>query len=150
MRTLASLGAVVAALAVVPPVLGPGAAVAQEMQPPSGMMMAAVQGVVTQIRYVSCGSTPDTCRAILQIAPAAQGMTGPQGTMAPQPGRMGESMMGPHPVTVIIVPGTALVWQNSPIPLTRLKVGDSIACEYQTLGDMNVVTKVTLMGMGHM
>jgi hypothetical protein len=63
---------------------------------------------------------------------------------------MGGGVMGPHPVMVIVVPGTALVWQNAPLLLTRLKVGDSVACEYQMHGDMNVVTRVTLTGMGHM
>lgn len=32
--------------------------------------------------------------------------------------------------------------------LTRLKVGDTVACEYQMHGGMNVVTTVTLTGMG--
>ena len=154
MASVASMCMVALVLAVVSPVLGPHAASAQEMAPSGGMMMhgTMVEGVITQIRYASCGSTPDTCQAIIQIVPSSAGMMSGQGSMMQQPAMMGETMMSPHPVTVIIVPGTALMArnQNAPLLLTRLHVGDSVACEYRTLGGMNVVTKVALTGMGHM
>jgi hypothetical protein len=151
MASVASMVAVVVTLALLPPILSSDAAFAQAMQTQDEMMMhgTMVEGVVTQIRYVSCGSTPESCRAIIQVTPASKGMMPSPETTMEQHETMGGAMMA-HPVTVIIVPGTALVWQNSPIPLTRLKPGDTIACEYRTLGDMNVATKVTLTGMGHM
>lgn len=140
MKAIASMLAVI-----VPLILSPGAAFAQQTQPHDGMMMhgTMLKGVVTQIRYVSCGSTPQSCQAIIQVASASKG------EMMHEPTAMGGMMMA-HPVTVIIVPGTTLMWQNSSVPLTRLKVGDTVACEYVTLGGMNVVTNVTLTGMGHM
>lgn len=154
MTSVASMCMVALALAVVSPVLGPRAASAQEMAPAGGMMMhgTMVEGVITRIRYASCGSTPDTCQAIIQIAPSSKGSLSGEASMMHQPAMAGETMMGPHPVTVIIVPGTALMGQNqnAPLPLTRLRVGDTVAVEYRTLGGMNVVTKVALTGMGHM
>lgn len=153
MASVASMCMVVA-LAIVSSVLGPRAASAQEMAPSGGMMMhgTMVKGVITQIRYASCGSTPDSCQAIIQIVPSPEGMMSGQGSMMQHPAMTGETAMGPHPVTVIIVPGTALMGQNqnAPLLLTRLHVGDTVACEYHTLGGMNVVTKVALTGMGHM
>jgi invasion protein IalB len=153
MKSITSMLAVIVPLILTPVILSPGAAFAQQMQPHDEMMMmhgTMLEGVITQIRYVSCESTPQSCQAIIQVTPASKGQMSSQETMMHESTTMGGNMMMAHPVTVIIVPGTTLMWQNSSLPLTRLKVGDTVACEYVTLSGMNVVTKVTLTGMGHM
>ncbi len=55
-----------------------------------------------------------------------------------------------RPLTVIVTPGTALIWQNGPIPLTRLHSGDSVRIVYRELSNMNVALTLTMTGMGHM
>jgi len=118
------------------------------MQPHDEMMMhtTALQGVVTSVRYVSCsGNAPQTCQGIFEVTPAASGEA-----MMHAPAMSGDHMMMAHPVTVIVVPGTALNWQNSQLPLTRLKVGDQVKLEYFTVNNMNICASLTMTGMGHM
>jgi hypothetical protein len=130
---------------------GQGFAVAQQMPPKTDMMMMhaqTVEGVVTRVRFVNCGATPQTCQGIFEITPSAKGevMKGDAMMQKPEAGKM----MMEHPLTVIVVPGTALIWQNGPIPLTRLHAGDLVKVDYQELSNMNVVTNLTMTGMGHM
>lgn len=124
--------------------LGPGWAQAQQMAPHDDKMMmhgTALEGVVTRVRFVSCGSTPQTCQGIIEITPAESG------AMMQHPAA-GDHMMMAHPVTVIVIPGGGLIWQNGSIPLTRLHPGDLVKLEYTELSNMNVVTTLTMTGMG--
>ncbi|HYM91840.1 MAG TPA: hypothetical protein VEW91_09440 [bacterium] len=121
--------------------LGPGWAAAQQMAPHDDTMMMhgkTLAGVVTRVRFVSCGNTPQTCQGIFEITPAESG--------AMQPSDAGHMMMQ-HPVTVIVIPGALLIWQNAPLPLTGLHTGDLVKLEYTELNDMNVVTQLTMTGM---
>ncbi len=135
-------------------VSSPAFSSAQQMQPKDGMMMhgTMLEGVVTSIRYLSCGSTAQQCQGIFEITPSSMSKESMSSgdTMMHETSMAGDHMMMVHPVRVIVVPGTALIWQNSPRPLILLKVGDRVSCEYITLDNMNVVTKVTMTGMGHM
>lgn len=131
--------------------VGPGTAVAQQMPPKTDTMMMqakTVEGVVTRVRFVTCGETPQSCQGIFEITPSAKGemMKGDAMMAKPEAGKM----MMEHPLTVIVVPGAALIWQNGPIPLTRLHAGDLVKVDYQELSNMNVVTNLTMTGMGHM
>jgi hypothetical protein len=152
MKPVALVFAVPVFLIFGPPVLGPGTAVAQQMQPHDAMMThgTMLEGMITQIRFVSCGGTPQSCQAIIQIAPTPKGEMASGGAMMQGPAETGGGMMMEHPVTIIVVPGTALMSHGSTVPLTRLKVGDHITCEYVTTGGMNVVTSVMMADMGHM
>jgi hypothetical protein len=134
----------------VPPVLTPALAIAQGQQPGENMMMhgTMLEGTVTQIRFVSCESGPQSCQGIVQVTRSHQGVMS-SGAMAMPKSTMTQSQMMMDPVTVIFVPGTTLMWENSELALTHLKVGDMITCEYITLGGMNIVAKVTMTGMGH-
>ena len=125
--------------------LGQGWAVAQQMPAHDTMMMHTntLEGVVTHVRFVSCESTPQSCQGIFEVTPGESGM------MMHQPAAGGHMMME-HPVTLIVVPGSALTWQNAPLALTHLKVGDQVKLEYATLDNMNIVTTLTMTGMGHM
>ena len=115
---------------------------AQEMM----MHGTPLEGVVTAVEYASCGSTPDSCQAIIQVT-SSQDMEMGMHAM----GMAGEHMMA-HPVRIIIIPGMAAMYQNAAQPITKIHVGDHVKLEYQTLGDMNVALEmdVTQMGMGHM
>ncbi len=63
---------------------------------------------------------------------------------------LGHGWAAAHPVTVIVIPGAGLIWQNTPLPLTRLHAGDLVKLEYTELNNMNVVTTLTMTGMaGH-
>jgi len=128
---------------------GPGIAVAQQMGPGAAMMVLgkAVEGVVTRVRFVACGETPQTCQGIFEITPSAKGemMQGETTMQKPEAG-----MMMQHPLTVIVTPGTALIWQSGPIPLTRLHAGDSVKIVYRELSNMNVALTLLMTGMGHM
>ena len=136
--------------------LGQGVAVAQQMPAKTdtmkndAMMMhgKSVEGVVTRVRFVTCGVTPQTCQGILEITPRAKGEMMKGETMMHEP-EAGMIMMA-HPLTVIVVPGAALIWQNGAIPLTRLHAGDLVKVDYHELDNMNVVTSLTMTGMGHM
>ncbi len=126
--------------------LGPGWAAAQQMAPHDDTMMMhgkTLVGVVTRVRFVSCGNTPQSCQGIFEVTPGESGM------MMHQPAAGDQTMME-HPVTLIVVPGSALMWQNAPLALTHLKVGDQVKLEYATLDNMNIVTTLTMTGMGHM
>jgi hypothetical protein len=134
-------------------VLGPGWAQAQQMAPHDDKMMMhgkALEGVVTRVRFVSCGSTPQTCQGIIEITPTESGamMQHPEAGTAMQHPVAGDHMMMAHPVTVIVIPGGGLIWQNGAIPLTRLHPGDLVKLEYTELSNMNVVTTLTMTGMG--
>ena len=134
-------------------VLGPGWARAQQMAPKDDKMMMhgkALEGVVTRVRFVSCGNTPQTCQGIIEITPTESGamMQHPEAGAAMQHPAAGDHMMMAHPVTVIVIPGGGLIWQNGAIPLTRLHPGDLVKLEYTELGNMNVVTTMTMTGMG--
>ena len=55
---------------------GPGSAVAQQMPAKTDRMMMhgkASEGVVTRVRFVTCGETPQTCQGIFEITPSAKG-----------------------------------------------------------------------------
>ncbi len=121
--------------------LGPGWAAAQQMAPHDDTMMMhgkTLVGVVTGVRFVSCGNTPQTCQGIFEITP-----TEPEAMQHSDAGHM----MMQHPVTVIVIPGASLIWQNAPLPLTRLHTGDLVKLEYTELNNMNVVTTLTMTGM---
>ena len=128
---------------------GLGVAVAQQMGPGVAMVVLgkAAEGVVTRVRFVACRETPQTCQGIFEITPSAKGEMMQGGTMTQTPEA---GMMMAHPLTVIVVPGTALIWQSRPIPLTRLHAGDSVKIVYRELSNMNVALILTMTGMGHM
>lgn len=128
---------------------GPGVAVAQQMGPGAAMMVLGktVEGVVSRVRFVACRETPQTCQGIFEITPSAKGEMMQGGTMMQKPEA---GMMMEHPITVIVIPGTALIWQNGPIPLTRLHAGDLVKIVYRELSNMNVAITLTMTGMGHM
>lgn len=126
--------------------LGPGWAGAQQMAPHDDKMMMhgkALEGVVTRVRFVACGSTPQSCQGIIEITPTESGAM-----MQMHHAAAGDHMMMQHPVTVIVIPGAGLIWQNSPIQLTRLHPGDLVKLEYSELSNMNVATTLTMTGMG--
>jgi len=129
-----------AAIAVV--TLGQGWAVAQQMPMHDTPMMQtkALEGVVTSVRYVSCEGTPEKCQGIFEVTPGENAMMT----------QSGGHMMMEHPVTLIVVPGSGLMWQGGAIPLTRLHVGDKVKLEYATVDNMNIVTMLTMTGMAHM
>jgi hypothetical protein len=133
--------------------LMPGAAFAQQMPAKTDTMMMhgkTLEGVVSRIRFLSCGETAQSCQGILEITPTA----GESGEMMPPAGSTitpsagAGRMMMPHPVTVIVIPGAALMWQHAPVPLTRLHAGDVVTLTYNEVGNMNVVTELTMTAMG--
>jgi len=148
MKTVALVAVMIAVV-----VLGPGWARAQQMAPQDDKMMMhgkALEGVVTRVRFVSCGNTPQTCQGIIEITPTEPGamMQHPEAGATMQHPAAGDHMMMAHPVTVIVIPGGGLIWQNGSIPLTRLHPGDLVKMEYTELSNMNVVTTMTMTGMG--
>jgi hypothetical protein len=134
--------------------LGPTLASAQQQMPPSQepMMMTMpskmVAGVITAVRYASCGGGPQDCQGIFVVTPSPRQEI--PGGMMPVPTGHAERAMGSQPITVIFVPNTPFMWQGSPLPLTRLKAGDTVMLGYRTLGGMNVVVGGMLVGMGRM
>jgi len=125
-------------------VLAPVSGFAQQMTPQDMMMHGTpLEGTVTQVRYVSCGAGSASCQGIFDVTPASEGTMMQQGAMS------GEHMMV-HPVTIIVVPGSTLMYQGAALPLTRLHVGDMVKLEYQTIDSMNVAVSLIMTGMGHM
>jgi hypothetical protein len=123
---------------------------AQQMpMSPDAMMMPAkmVAGVITAVRYVSCGSRPQDCQGIFEVTPSSHEEM-PSGMMMPIPTGHAERVMGNQPITVIFISNTPFMWQGSSFPLTRLKVGDRGMLGYRTLDGMNVVVGGMIVGMG--
>ncbi len=108
-----------------------------------------VSGVITGVRYVSCGSGAQDCQGIFEVrALAPEEM--PSGAKMPTTMGHEEWVTGKRPITVIFTKGTPFMWQGSPFPLTRLKAGDRIVLGYRTLEGMNVVVGGLMLGMGRM
>lgn len=125
-------------------VLAPVPGFTQQMAPHVMIMHGTpLEGTVIQVRYASCGVGPSDCKGIFEVAPAAESTMMHQGAMS------NESMMV-HSVTIIVVPGYALMYQGAVLPLTRLHTGDKVKLEYQTLDNMNVALSLTMTGMGQM
>jgi hypothetical protein len=123
---------------------------AQQMQSAPMMMHGtSLEGTVAEVRFVSCGATPETCQAIFDVVPTSGEMMGPGTAMASSQMSV-EHMMMEHAVTIIVVPGTALMYQGSALPFARVKPGDQVKLEYQTVDDMNIALSLTMTGMGHM
>jgi len=134
--------------------LSPVLASAQQMPMSGAMMMAPstmMAGIVTAVRYASCRSGSQGCEGIADVTPSPQvAVPGGIGIMMPMPmSRVGQ-VTGNQPVTVIFIPGTHFMWQGSPFPLTRLKVGDRVVLGYRTLDGMNVVVGGMIVGMSRM
>jgi hypothetical protein len=133
--------------------LSPSLASAQQQMPvsPGVMMMLAkmVAGVITAVRYASCGRGPQDCQGIFEVTPSPLKEI-PSGMMMPIPPGHAEQVMGNQPVRVIFIPNTPFMWQGSSFPLTRLKVGDRVMLGYRTLDGMNVVVGGMVVGMGRM
>jgi hypothetical protein len=133
-------------------ILSPILASAQQMpMSPDSMMMPSkmVAGIITAVRYVSCGSGPQDCQGIFEVTPYSHEEI-PSGMMMPIPMGHVERVMGNQPITVIFISNTPFMWQGSSFQLTRLKVGDRIMLGFRTLGGMNVVVGGMLVGMGGM
>jgi len=105
-------------------------------------------GVVTAVRYASCGRGPQDCQGIFEVTPSSEEM--PSGMMMPIPTGQAERVMGSQAITVIFISNTPFMWQGSAFPLTRVKVGDRVMLGYRTLDAMNVVVGGMLVGMGRM
>ncbi len=133
--------------------LGQALASAQQMpMPPDAMMMMPskmVAGLITAVRYVSCGTGSHGCQGIFEVTPSPHDEI-PSGAMMPMPMGQLERVMGTQSVTVIFIPNTHFVWQGSFFPLTRLKIGDKVMLGYRTLNGMNVVVGGMMVGMGRM
>lgn len=133
--------------------LSPILASARQQMPVSvGSMMIPskmVAGVITAVRYVSCGSGPQDCQGIFEVTPSSHEAM-PSGMMMPIPTGHVERVMGNQPITVIFISNTPFMWQGSSFPLTRLKVGDRVMLGYRTLDGMNVVVGGMIVGMGRM
>jgi hypothetical protein len=96
-----------------------------------------LEGTVTNVNFVNCGSTADTCQAIVEVAPGS-----------PVVNQSGErrAVANANGTTIIIVPGTHTTWGNSDMMLTHLSVGDQVRVDYRNMGNMNVATSVTVTG----
>ena len=118
---------------------------------PGAIMVLAkmVAGVITAVHYASCGSGPQDCQGIFEVAPSPLKEV-PSGMMMPIPAGHAGQVMPNQPVRVIFIPHTSFMWQGSSFPLTRLKVGDRVMLGYRTLDGMNVVVGGMLVGMGGM
>lgn len=133
--------------------LSPALASAQQMpMSPDAMMMVPskmVAGIITAVRYVSCGTGSQDCQGIFEVTPWPHDEM-PTGVMMPMPMGQVERVTGTPSVTVIFIPNTHFVWQGSFFPLTRLKVGDRVMLGYRTLDGMNVVVGGMMVGVGGM
>ncbi len=126
------------------------ASVQQMPMSPDAMMMVPskmVAGIITAVRYVSCGTGSQGCQGIFEVTPSPLDEM-PSGAMMPMPMGQVERVTGTQSVTVIFIPNTHFVWQGSFFPLTRLKVGDKVMLGYRTLDGMNVVVGGMMVSTG--
>lgn len=136
MKFVATALAIVATIA-----LGSALASAQQTAPTpvtdQTVPTTTLEGTVTNVQFVRCGSTPDTCQAIVEVAPGS-----------PVVNQSGErrAVANANATAIIIVRGTHITWGNSDMMLANLSVGDQVRLDYRNMGDMKVATSVTVTG----
>lgn len=54
------------------------------------------------------------------------------------------------PVTLTVASGVGRMWKIPVVPLTRLLVGHHVKLPCTAVGNMNIVTILTMTGMAHM